>query len=291
MIYLILSILVNALLILAFQWFNRWRINNQTAITFNYVTASLCGFILTGSVPHPSADSVQPWFTGILLMGVLFIGLFNLIAYTTVHSGVSVAAVSNKMSVVIPVLAATYLYQEKVTAFQAIGIGLAMLAVLLVSLKEGEGKSIGRHGFAKSAPVVLFLGCGLLDSLINFIQFRYINSVNTAPFLLSYGFMIAGCIGLPIWLFRMWKGDNPNPFRSAIAGLLLGIPNFLSIWLMMKALESKVMNASSFFPVNNAGVVLVSSISSALIFSEAFSNRKKIGIVMAIIAIALIAFF
>jgi len=57
-------------------------------------------------------------------------------AMTAQKNGVSVASISGKMSVVVPVLFGVFLYNESASFFKVIGIGIALVAVYLSSVKE-----------------------------------------------------------------------------------------------------------------------------------------------------------
>ncbi len=196
MIFLFLSILVNALLIIAFKIFPRYGINNFQAIIANYYTASILGFLLSGLNPLTHDINRDTWLFPVIVLGFMFISLFYLISLTTEKIGISVASVSNKMSVVIPVSIAVILYHEKLSGIQISGIMLAIIAVVFVSLrnqKEGQKQISALMKFG--LPAILFIGCGALDALINYLQFKIVNAQTSNEFLLSFGFSIAGIIG------------------------------------------------------------------------------------------------
>jgi drug/metabolite transporter (DMT)-like permease len=73
-------------------------------------------------------------------MGLFFIGLFNLISVTVINDGVAVATVSNKLSLVIPVVLAVYLYGEKVAGFKLVGIIAALVAVVLTCYQSEKNR-------------------------------------------------------------------------------------------------------------------------------------------------------
>jgi drug/metabolite transporter (DMT)-like permease len=290
LIYLILCILINAGLILVFRIFPALGIKSFQAITANYFVAGALGFFLSQSHPFHRETLYQEWFPYVLVLGIMFISLFYLIALTTQKLGVSIASVSNKMSVVIPVIFASILYHEKLSLIQYLGLAGALTAVVLVSIKKENQSQRSKEGIAKLLPVILFLGCGMLDTLVNYLQFRYVSNLLPSSFLLSSGFLLAGIIGLLIFSSRVLsKKDTPHP-TSILAGFLLGIPNFFSMFLVMKTLESGIMNASVFFPVNNIGVVSAATIVSVVVFKEKLSTLNLAGIVLSLVSIYFIAF-
>jgi uncharacterized membrane protein len=76
--------------------------------------------------------------------------------------------------------------------------------------------------------------------------------------------------------------------RHVIAGIVLGIPNFGSIYFILKMLEQG-WEGSVFFPINNVGVILLSTAVALIIFKEQLSRLNIIGIVLAILGIVLIS--
>jgi drug/metabolite transporter (DMT)-like permease len=282
-------IVINALLIIVFKLFPKYNIQTFQAIVANYYVAGLLGFMLAERFPSPTDLTQSTWGLHILFLGFLFVSLFYLIAVTTREMGVAVASVSNKMSVVIPVTLAIILYNEKITAAKISGVALAVASVVLVSFKKSDNNQpVSRSKFL--LPVVLFIGCGMLDSLINYIQNTFVNDVYSNEFLLSTGFLVAGILGSLFLVTNILSGKVKPDIKSIITGLLLGVPNFFSMYLIMKSLELKIIEDSVFFPINNIGVVVLSTLVSALFLHEKLSVLNKIGVATAILAIYIIAF-
>ena len=179
MLYLIGSILFSSYLTLSFKVLERLKIPAFQAIVFNYLTCVVTGSVVNGSFPLSMQSTEQTWFHWALLMGTSFIILFNLIAYTTQKIGIAVASVANKLSLVIPFTFSLYLYDEVATWIKVTGIVIAVLAVFL-SCYPSKGK-IGPTEKPNAGlllvllPALLFLGSGLLDSLVKYVEQAYLN--------------------------------------------------------------------------------------------------------------------
>ena len=116
MIYLVLSILASTIIFINFKLFDNYKINILQAIVVNYCIAFITGIIAyDGTVKITQITSLD-WFNFTLVLGTLFIIVFNLMAITTQRSGLSVVSVATKMSVVIPVLFGLIYYKESLTA-------------------------------------------------------------------------------------------------------------------------------------------------------------------------------
>lgn len=292
MIFLLGSIVLSSYLTLAFKFCERYNIDIFQAIVYNYIVCVITGSIVNGSFPVTTQSLNFAWVQWGCAMGILFIGLFNLIGITTQKSGVAVATVANKLSMVIPVLLAVYLYGEVVLGFKLLGIGVALVAVAFTCFqsadnKVGDGRK--RGGLQYLLPFVLFVGSGLLDSVINHVQKNYITDDNSNAFLIT-GFLSAACIGSVILIVQFFRRKKKFSTANLMAGVLIGIPNYFSIWFLMKFLKVSPWQSSAKIPVNNMGIVLVSSVVAWLLFKEKLSRINWAGIILSIAAIALIAF-
>jgi len=161
MIYLILSIIFSTSLVLIFKLFDRFNINNFQAIVFNYITAAfICYLTLTEPININSITS-EGWLPYSIMIGLMFISLFNLIAYSVQNVGISVTSVANKISLCIPVIFAFIYYGDSVSLIKVIGITLALFAVYFTSKNNEKKASFNSILFI--VPIVLFVGSGLLD--------------------------------------------------------------------------------------------------------------------------------
>ncbi len=289
MIFLLLSILCNSLLFIILKYFGRFKVNTLQALVFNYITAFSLGVMTNDSgIPFTTLPQM-PWFWLILVTGTLFIIVFLLIAKTAQEIGVSVATVANKMSVIIPVTIAVLFYHNSCGPLKILGIGLALTALLLTSLKEkGAAASSPRGLWMFFLPLIVFIGSGVIDALVNFAQERLITKEYSSLFLAGC-FAVAGCIGIVTVAFRYLIKKEKIVLQSVIAGIVLGVPNYISIHCMMKALNSKVLESSVLYPINNMGIVLLSTAGAVLIFKEKLSWKNTVGILISVVAILLIA--
>ncbi len=291
MVHIILCILVNAFLLFVFRLFPRFGIDSFQAIMSNYFVATFLGFYIAPQPFDIGFIVVQSWLPLTVFLGLLFVCLFYLVALTTNTFGITVASVSNKMSVVIPVTAAIIFYHDIITASKVIGIILALCAVTMVSIKKKKNQLHIQHKWQYLLPLILFVGCGSIDTVINYLQANYVNPKLSNEYILSTAFLVAAVLGSIAFIILAITGKIVPHTKSLITGLFLGIPNFYCMYLVMKSLETGIMTASVFFPVNNISIVAVSSIVSVIAFREKLNNINYVGIALSITAILLIAFF
>lgn len=288
-IYLLLAIVLTSSLILLFRVFERFNVEIPHAIVINYLVAASMGYINYEGELSPEGLTGQPGLWVAVTLGFLFISIFNMIAITTKKMGVSVASVANKMSVIIPVAAAIYMYDESLTAVKVFGIILALMAVYLTSQKKGDDASDKPSVISYLfLPVIVFVGSGLIDLLINYAQKKYL--AGQAPDLfISSAFTIAGSTGVLMVLYQVFVMKRKFTGKSIVAGIILGIPNYMSIYFLMKTLETSSLQSSVIFPVVNIGIVLFSVSCARIFFKERLSKINVLGIVISLLAIALVA--
>ena len=85
------------------------------------------------------------------------------------------------------------------------------------------------------------------------------------------------------------KGVLSLEFKNIIAGIVLGIPNYFSIYFLVKALRSDLFDSSGIFTINNVAIVIVSTLLGIVFFKEQLSLKNWTGIILAVISIALVS--
>ena len=283
MIFLLLSILFSTGLFVIFKYFGIYKIDVLKAIFVNYIVAFSMGFFFAERQIPISEIYLEAWFFGALFLGVLFVSIFFVMAMTAQKNGVSVTSIAGKMSVVVPVIFGIILYNESVTFLKIVGILIALVAVYLSSVKDGQSEKKGTLLF----PILLFIGSGVIDTTLKFIQQNYVAPEDVSIFSGSL-FGIAGVFAFFILIIKTIRKRESFGYKNIIAGIILGIPNYYSIIFLIKALQNENFESSTLFTINNLAIVVVSTLVGLLFFKEKFSIKNKIGVAMAILGIILV---
>lgn len=292
MIYLILSVLSSTMIFVVFKLFERFRIHILQGIVVNYIVAFITGMIAYNTILPNQRLSIpkiieEEWFIYTLALGALFIIVFKLMAMTTQLYGLSVVSVVTKMSVVIPILFGLVYYKEDLGFLKLLGIIAALISVYLVSLKNKS-----KNGFKKRyllIPLLVFLGSGIIDTSIKVLEESFVARDDVSLFS-SIIFLAASLIGILILIIQYAFKRYTFELKSLIGGLALGIPNFFSIFFLVKALRSDLFDSSGIFTVNNVAVVTLSTLSGILFFNEKLKLKNWLGIFLALLSIILISF-
>jgi len=285
MIPLLLSILSSSVLMVIFKYFDRFKVNTFQAISVNYVVAATLGFLLAPVHLQPYQIVAKPWAISALVIGSVFIGMFYIMAVSSQKVGVAVTSVANKMSLVIPVAAGFILYNESLTGLKVLGIVVALVAVAMVTFPKQKLDIDKKFLFL---PLIIFLGSGFLDTVFKYVQKTQLSSDEIEVFSASL-FFVSACVGCSILIFQRLTRNSTLQWKSIVAGFALGIPNYFSIHFLLGALNLPNLESTVVFPINNTGIVLLSTLLAILLFSERLSKLNWIGISLAVVSIALIA--
>lgn len=286
MIYLLLSILSSTVIFVIFRLFKKFEINTLQAIIFNYFVA--CAVGLTWFIPNPDLRVIpqKNWFLGVIILGFLFIAVFNLAAITTQRSGLSVVAVASKMSVAIPVLFGIFLYQESTGLGKIFGIILALFAVYLSSIKTNKGLNIQPKNLI--FPLLVFFGSGIIDTSIKYLEANYVANEDVGLFS-SAIFAFAGITGISILTIQAFSNKLKFQWKNVMGGIVLGIPNYFSIYFLVMALRNPDFESSTLFTLNNVAIVTLSTLLGIALFRERLIKHNWIGLALAVISIILVA--
>ena len=283
-IFLLLSIAFSTFINLIFRWFKDFNVNKFQAIIVNYVVCFIIGFSLS---THQDILSYvhEQWFIYCILLGFIFIAIFFSMALTTEKLGISVTAVSGKMSVVIPILFAYFFAKEDITLLFVIGLILSILSIYFITIK----KELHIDKRYLILPVIVFLGGGMIDTSLKVLQQAYSEDIPLST--ISYSIFLGAFIaGTSIYLVKEKANFSSWEWKSVKAGVALGVPNYFSIFFLLSAIEGFSVKSAFVFGVNNVGVVLVSTLLSVLIFKEKLEPKNQWGLLLAVLSIAIISY-
>ena len=285
MIPLILSIASSSLIFVLFKLFEKFKIDTFQAIVINYFTAFCLGIGLYHSEWNNSALQDVTWMYYAVITAILFISLFFVMALSSQKNGVASTSIAVKMSMAISLLLMIIGYAENISLLKVIGVVLAIVGVYMVSSTTKGEKSAN----SKWMLILLFFGSGSLDFILNVVQKQILNDLSSSLYsAISLG--LAGVIGVFILSYKLVRGTSRIQFKNIVAGILLGIPNFFSIYLLLLSYRTTGWNDSTVLAITNVSVVLCSALIGFIIFKEQTNNKKLIGLIAAIVAISALYF-
>lgn len=282
MLYLVFALFFSTCIFITFKYFEKFRINILPAITINYLGASVLGYFSRGQATSITALVHQPWVFLALATGAAFILTFVVFAVSTQKVGVAMTVVSGKMSIVISVAVGYFLISEPLHTLQLVGIVIALAAFYLTNAKRSGVQFEKKYLFL---PLLIFLGTGANDSLMK-LSGVYFPRRNEIEFL-TITFFTAFLLGLGLMIYNRFRSSIRVSWKDICAGLLLSFFNWYSTYFFIKGLY--VLPISLFVPVFNAAIVFIAAVAGYFFFAEKLSVINRLGIVLAVLAIAIIA--
>jgi drug/metabolite transporter (DMT)-like permease len=290
MLFLLLSIVCSVLLGFIFKLYGRYGVDSFQAIVFNYVTCVCCGWIYSGSLPLGPADGDEgKWLPYALGLGIVFITGFTGAALTVKHFGVTVSQIMQKMSILVTVPFAILVYHESASVWKITGVAMALAAIILVNWpkQSNTGATSSANKNLIWLPIITWALAGVIEITFLWVQGEKYVAPDNVRFI-STVFGTAGVLGLSVAAFNWIRGTMVFSIKNVWGGIILGIPNFGSMYFLLRALGTG-LEGSVVFPVINVGIILVTTIGAVALFRERLSTMNWIGFLLALLAIILMA--
>ena len=251
----------------------------RQAIFMNYVVASTLCFLLLKPDLAKLFSPGQP--VGIFLaLGVLLPTIFLALAASVRHAGIVRSDAAQRLSLLIPLLAAFTLFGETLAPLKLAGCALGLLALAGLVWRDGptaDGNRAARWGW----PLAVFIGFGVIDVLFK----------RVAAGGLPLGSALLAVFALALLVAFAWQLARRARFtlRSAVGGLLLGTVNFANILFYLRAHRALPDSPSLVFASMNLGVVALGAVAGVALFRERLGRINAAGLLLALAAIALLA--
>jgi drug/metabolite transporter (DMT)-like permease len=272
-----------------FKIFEKYQIRTMQAIVINYLVCIITASIVMGKPAVTLEVLEKDWLWAAVGIGFIFIITFNVFALTVQKFGVVLGSIFQKMSLIAPTIIAILFYNESAGLIKIIGILLAISSIFVISFarpdKKKKSKKISTWMWL--LPVGTFIGSCIVDSGFFLVNKTGLASSLDIDFIATL-FFFAGCFGIIFLIYDYIKNGTTYRKKDVIAGIALGIPNFFTIYLLLKVL-SNGMDGSVVFPINNVGILLTTAVLGLFFFNEKFNIQKLIGFSMAILSILLVA--
>ena len=288
MLYLTLSILSSCTLLWMLRYFSDKNLNIQGIITVNYITCLISTLVVNADTLTYQSMKAETLNVYAFLLGGLFIITFNIMSKTVTHFGIMISSVTQKMSLIAPIMIGVLFYAENLTIFRIIGIIAAMGAIVVINMPFNKDPEQKRKWIFWLYPLLTWLLSSIIDAAF-YLLGKSTGSKQSAMFLATL-FCTAATLGILLIIIQKIKNAERIPLHIIPYGILLGVPNFMSIHYLMKAI-GQGWDASLMFPINNVGIIAISMVGALLIFKEKANKFKLIGIALAISAVLLIALF
>ncbi len=280
MIYLAASILSSSMIFVVFRLAKNYQSRLAVLITVNYLAATLLGIFLLVPREPVAPERIIRWMPYAILLGVLFIVMFFFIGKSAQKAGITVTTLAAKLSLVFPVVFSLFYFNEKLSVLKIIGIISAVVAVALTVYKKDLRRTNLQFVFL---PLTIFLGTGLVDSLVKFVQATKIDN-NEVSLYTTLVFFAAFLCGI-CFLLVSGQLKVKRHFPTILLGTILGMVNFGSLYFLLQALNKTGMDSSLVFALNNMLIVALTTVFGTVIFKEQLNKVNFAGILLALLSL------
>ncbi len=291
--YLTIAVLCSVAVSVLLKVLRQKAIDIRQTIVAGYPIA----FLLTGILLEPDISAIprlgDTWLL-IAALGVLLPAVFVILGRAIAAVGIVATDAAQRLSLIIPIVAAFVLFGETLTATRVFGLLLGFLALgALVYRPQNLGlkttittKTVAYNKAPKYAGRTslwlfgVWAGYGIIDIL--FKQVAKQGGAFSLTLLISFGLA-----GLLLWLYLIiirvrWQGS------ALLAGLLLGALNMGNIYAYVRAHQVLSESPSLVFTGMNVGVISVATIIGVGVFKEQLNAINKLGILLAICCVILL---
>ncbi len=287
MILIVFTILTNVLLAIIFRCFKTFQINLLPAIIINYIVCAVMGGWWGDTWPTEIIFNTPPWIAYSLTLGCYLIFGFFILAKTIHHYGVGMTSVFQKTSLIITVLYAIIFFGESASVYKITGIIFALLSIYLINRTEVKKEQSIISRAVALLPALTFVINGLLESTLFHVEAVGIVEGGDYYFI-SAMFFCAAVFGTIFFTIQYLMGNMSVEWKDMLGGIILGVPNFFSIYFLLAALHGG-LGGSIVIPLVNVGIILLSAVVGFTIFQEQLTNRRKVGFSLAVAAIILLS--
>lgn len=249
-------------------------------IAWNYAIASLlCFFWFKPDLAHISIANT-PWWL-IILLGMILPSIFWCLSKSLQVAGILKTEIAQRLSVVLSLLAAYFLFNEQLNQLKMLGIVFGIMAIgcILFSHSASLKHSISNHGTFYLLSV--WVGYALVDILL-----KYTTSLGLQfPVTLNLMFICAFIISISYLLIKQVDWTQSN----CIAGLFLGCLNFANIALYVQAHIMLKDSPAVVFAGMNILVVLLGVMAGLVIFKEKLKRFTFLGLFLGFIGLICLA--
>ncbi len=286
MLYVLLSVVCSVTVSVILKLARRQHVDTSQIIVWNYPVAVWCtwGFLQPEWSAEMLADAPFEWY---IALAVLLPGIFFALSASIRYAGIVRTEVAQRLSLFIALIAAFWVFDETVQTGKLIGVAVGV-AGILCSIGWHKGRNqYGMNHRVWLYPVAIFVGYGVIDILFKLIA-QHTGIPYTTSMLIV--FSMAMVVAFGYLAYHVLVAKKRFSVHAVFWGVVLGGFNFANILFYMKAHRALPENPSIVFTGMNVGVITLGAIIGIFLFNEKLSFINKIGIILAIISVFIIAY-
>ena len=285
-VYIALSVICSVVVSVLLKLAPRYGVDVRQAIAGNYLVAMLLTAALLD--PHPSLlelPAAHPAWRVLAALGVLLPAMFVVLAYSVRRVGVVVTDAAQRLSLLLPLLAAFTVFGEAFSWHKGAGMAIGLIAIACIVLRRRDGDTRSAAG-SWWWPLVVFAGMGAID-----ILFKRVAQLTGVPFadVLLATFVLAFVLAM-LAVIALYAGQRMRwRWRNVGGALLLGVFNFGNILFYVQAHRHLAHAPALVFSAMNIGVIVLATLVGVWWLGERLGRLNRLGLALAVAAVLVLA--
>lgn len=282
--YVLISVIFSVTVSVILKMARRYSVDTTQIIVWNYPVAVLLSLMFLDPPLRGLSWAAMPWLV-YLALGVLLPGIFVAIAGSIRYTGIVRTEVAQRISLIIPLIAAFWLFDESPKPLTVVGVAIG-LAAIVCSIGWRAGRN--QYGINRKVwlyPLLVFSGLGVVDVL-----FKQIAVTPEVPYATSMliVFVLAMLVAIAYLAYSVGRRRRRFSIHAIFWGIVLGLFNFGNIIFYMKAHRAMPENPSIVFTGMNIGVIALGAVAGVALFKEKLSKLNKVGLILAVLSVIVI---
>ena len=282
MLYLLLAVASSAAMAMVLKCFQAQTGNRYGILLGNYLT---CVVISVWMLPDKGLILSGSWSTlGFGIVGGVFFVLGLICMQSSIQTnGAGLTSAFARLGLIVALAVSVLLFRERPTVLQVLGMALAVAAIIVLRGDTDENpQRKGGRGFG--LLLLTLAACGCADAMAKLFEGCGSRAEDKLYFFWLFVTAVLLCAVLALVEGKRTKTRiRPGAFA---AGILVGIPNYFSSYLLLRAL--RVFPATVAYPTYSTATILLVMGLSALFFRERLSRRQWVGVLLILAALALL---
>ncbi len=186
---------------------------------------------------------------------------------------------------VISTILGAIVYREHISIIQIIGI-IVIIIAMWISISPGRMSNFSAKWLTYA--MTAFLCAGIVGFFQKFHQKSDASSELNMMLIVAFGIMMLASL-----LFYMLSKEHDKEVIKSRSFLLsgLGLGLFIAIQNKNNLYLAGVLPSAVFFPISNGGIIIASTVAASFLFQEKLTKIQKLGMLLGVIAIAVVGSF
>ena len=261
-----------------FKWSQRRSYNAPVVVTANYIVLAtlLGGYYLS----RGELDITAPILRVGVITGCAYVASMLVMTRALERGHVAPVLTAFRLSVLLPVLMGILVWGESVALWQTLGIGAALVSMVLMTWCNNNGK---KHGLSAIGLVLLVF---VLQGLVNCGN-RWLHYAGLSAERLQVLFVIAATAALIGSAVVVASRHRPQTIELR-AGAGIGAYNLVVLGVLLTALSK--FPGTVLFPIHGCTILILDNLCAHFLWKELLSPVAIVGVVLGVVSIPLVAY-